>query len=67
MFNYIMTEITPDVAFWGGDSVKYFKGHEDKDEISESLSKVTEQVVSGLLGLQAYITLGNLDTYPQNR
>ena len=64
MFDYINTEVKPDVAFWGGDSVPYLHGHENKDEIGESLSKATDQVVNGLPDIQTYVTLGNLDTFP---
>ena len=67
MFEFINTNIQPDIGLWGGDSIPHNMDSITKESDITTMRQVANQVSSAFSNFKVYVTLGNHDTYPQDR
>ena len=68
MFEFINSEIKPDIGLWGGDSIPHNMDSVTMESDVKTMKQVANQVSAAFSeNFKLYVTLGNHDTYPQDR
>jgi sphingomyelin phosphodiesterase len=64
MLTFIRDEISPDILFWGGDTVPHNVETQTAEDNINTILKATNLVTETLSSVKTYVAIGNHDTYP---